>query len=355
METRNQSNFVLVLACFGVVLFHLLGNQELYIGNAGIFNFTILRSYYSEHGFLYTLFECFKGSTAIVGLFLINSGYGLYKNSKNQTPVSFYKKRFTKIWIYSLLCGIVCTGVVFAIRGEFIFSYIFSLIPVFGFYEMPREGFVIQYWYLSLLFIYYLLFPFLKKVIDTKVFLYIVLFSAFVGYLVVFNVYTSTSVYHSTLCRLSEFCFGIFLAKNQKLEKYFFEFKFVKIGIALIIMLMGYYMFYDMRFTPFSFLFYSVGIYFGGVQIAGLFVSNVSVSKAFSVLKGGTMSVYLLHLVSFPSLVKFSLNLIGFYLKIEISYFLSLVVILVLTVLSLLVFSIIEKYYYRLTGNAVST
>jgi len=255
METRNQSNFVLVLACFGVVLYHLLGNEELYIGNAGVLNFKVLQSYYSSNGFFHTLFECLKGSTAIVGLFLINSGYGLYKNSKNQTPIQFYKKRFTKIWVYCLLCGILCTLVVFVTRAEFIYSHIFSLIPVFGFYEIPREGYVVQYWYLSLIFIYYLLFPYLRKVMNTKMFFYSVVFSAFIGYLVIFNIHTTTSIYHSTLCRLSEFCFGILLAKNQKIEKYFFEFKFIKIIFASIVIIIGYLMFFDTRFVPFSFLF----------------------------------------------------------------------------------------------------
>ena len=134
METRNQSDFVLVLACFGVVLYHLLGNAELYIGNAGVLSFDILNKYCSANGFFYTFFECIKGSTAIVGVFLINSGYGLYKTSNNQAPINFYRKRFTKIWIYCLLCGIVRTMVVYAIRGDFIYSYIFSLIPIFGFY-----------------------------------------------------------------------------------------------------------------------------------------------------------------------------------------------------------------------------
>lgn len=351
METRNQSNLVLVLACFGVVLYHLLGNEELYIGNAGLLSLETVKSYYLANGFMYTLFECFKGSTAIIGLFLINSGYGLYKTSSEQTPAIFLRKRFTKIWIYSLLAGILCTLVVLIVRRDFIYSYIFSLIPVFGFYEMPRDGFVVQYWYLSLIFIYYLVFPYLRKVMDTKVFFYSVLFSAVIGYLVIFDVYKTTSVYHSTLCRLSEFCFGILLAKNQKLEKYFFGFKFFKIGIALIIALTGYYMFYDVRFVPFSFLFYSVGVYFLGVQIAALFVSNVSVAKWFSRLKGGTMSVYLIHLVFFPSLVKICVHFINLYTKIENSYLLSFVIILVITFLSLLFFNIVETRYYRISGK----
>lgn len=351
METRNQSNIVLVLACFGVVLYHLLGNEELYIGNAGVLSLETVKSYYLSNGFFYALFECFKGSSAIVGLFLINSGYGLYKTSKNQTPAIFLRKRFTKIWVYSLLCGILCTLVVLVARGEFIYSYIFSLIPVFGFYEMPREGFVVQYWYLSLIFIYYLIFPYIRKVMDIKVFVYSVLFSVVIGYLVIFDVYTTTSVYHSVLCRLSEFCFGILLAKNQNIENYFFRFKLIKIGIALIIALIGYYMFYDVRFVPFSFLFYSVGVYFLGVQIAALFVSNVSVAKWFSQLKGGTMSVYLVHLVIFPSLVKICLRFINVFAGIENSYLLSFVIILFITFLSLLFFNIIETHYYRISGS----
>lgn len=351
METRNQSNFVLVLACFGVVLYHLLGNEELYIGDAGLLSLETIKTYYLSNGFFYALFECFKGSTGIVGLFLINSGYGLYKTSRDQTPAIFLKKRFTKIWLYSLLCGILSTLIVLVAKGEFIYSYIFSLIPVFGFYEMPREGLVVQYWYLSLIFIYYLLFPYIRKVIDAKLFVFIVLFSAFIGYLIIFEVYTSTSVYHSVLCRLSEFCFGILLAKNQKTEQYFFRFKFMKIGIALFIAFVGYYMFYDVRFVPFSFLFYSVGVYFLGVQIAALFVSNVSVAKLFSKLKGGTMSVYLIHLIIFPTMVKISMRIINLFVEIENSYIISFVIILFITFLSLLFFNIIETHYYKISGN----
>ena len=349
METRSQSNFVLVLACFGVVLYHLLGNEELYIGNAGKLDFKILQSYYSSNGFFYTLIECIKGSTAIIGLFLINSGYGLFKSARNQTPIQFYKKRFTKIWIYCLLCGFLCTLIVYSVRADFIYSYIFSIIPIFGFYEMPREGFVVQYWYLALIFIYYLLFPYLRKVMNIKVFFYLMLASAFIGYLVIFNVYTTTSIYHSTLCRLSEFSFGILLAKNQKFEKYFFEFKPIKIVFASILILIGYLMFYEPGFVPFSFLFYSVGVYFLGVQIAGLFISNVRVARLFSVLKGGTMSVYLLHLLFFPSVLKILLNFIDSYFKIEKSYLSSFVIILCITILTLFFFNIIEKYYYGLS------
>lgn len=348
METRNQSNFVLVLACFGVVVFHLIGDDTFYIGYAGTLKLGMLQSYYSSHGFLQTLLVCIKGSTAIIGVFLINSGYGLYKTSGRDTSGSFYKKRFSKIWIYCLLCGIVSTIIILLTQGKFIYSYIYSLIPVFGFYEMPREAFVIQYWYLAIIFVCYLFFPVLKKTMNTHFFILSVLFSAFIGYLVIFNVYTSTSIYHSALCRLSEFCFGILLAKDQKIEKYFFEFKIYKSGIAVAIMLVGYVMFYTPELAPFSYLFNSVGVYFLGVQLASLFISNGSVASLFSKLKGGTMSVYLLHLVSINFIVSRSMKYMVSIFSIEEFYLLSFFFILIYTIPALFVFNIVEQKYYRL-------
>ena len=330
METRDQSNFVLVLACIGVVVFHLIGDDMFYIGNAGRMSLENLKLFYSSNGFLKTLSSCFQGSTAVIGIFLINSGYGLYKTSIHQSPVGFYKKRFTKVWIYCLLCGLLCTIILFPLKGIFSYSYIYDLIPVFGFYEMPRGYFVMQYWYLSIIFVCYLLFPFIKKIINNKFFIISALFSVLIGYFVIYDIYTSTSIYHSTLCRLSEFCFGILLAKNQKLEKYIFGHKFNKIFIAFAITMIGYFMLYIKVFTPYAYLFHSLGAYFFGVQVATFLVSNESVASAFSKLKGGTMSVYLLHLVSINFMVSFSNKQIVSYFAIENYYFLNLTLIFIL-------------------------
>lgn len=352
METRNQSNFVLVLACFGVVVYHLIGDDEFYIGNSGALSFENIRNYYSLNGFYNTVSALIKGFSAVIGVFLINSGYGLYKSAKKLSVLNFYKARFTKIWIYCLLCGLVCTFLVFISKGELIYSYLYSMFPVFGFYEMPREYFVMQYWYLAIIFVCYLLFPILKNAMSPGFFLVTVLFSAAVGYLIVFDVYTSVSIYHSALCRLSEFSFGILLAKDQRIEKYFFEYGFYKILIGFAALMSGYLMLYEANLSPFSYLVNSVGVYLVGVQISTLFVSKAGIANIFSRLKGGTMTVYLIHLVSINYMVDLFRKLILSYLHSDAYYFVSFILIILFTIIALLIANIIEQKYYKLVATS---
>jgi len=94
--TKENSNFILVCASVGVVIFHLQ-SSFFYIGN--FLNIEDVLKFYINNGAYKLVVELIRGFVAIVGVFFINSGYGLSKNGDEPINI-FYKKRFFKIILY---------------------------------------------------------------------------------------------------------------------------------------------------------------------------------------------------------------------------------------------------------------
>jgi hypothetical protein len=61
------------------VYYHLNHISEFYVGRALYHNLKVSVTYLGNHSYIENMIAVFKGMTAIVGLFLINSGYGLSK------------------------------------------------------------------------------------------------------------------------------------------------------------------------------------------------------------------------------------------------------------------------------------
>jgi len=348
MDTRSQTNILLLFACLGVVIFHVAARNPIYIGNE--LSIGLLSQTYKEYGLGYTIQKCLEGMTAIIGIFLINSGYGLAISKKSISVSKFYKQRFLKIWVYSFLCGLFCTGLMLLNGKGLHISYLYSLIPIFGFHEMPRDWSVVQYWYLSLAFTYYIIFPFIVSRLDKLRFILISIFCVCFGYLIYFNIYSYVSIYHSAICRFPEFLFGILLARDERLKSIFFETKNSKILLGILLLLISYSTFYIGVLNPLSNLFFSISCYFLGIQLAAKFAKFDSLNRYLGVLKCGTFSLYLTHNVLVNVIMaiprKFT-SMESLANAIEQSYYVRVLFAVCLSTVFLFLFGYIEKMYLK--------
>jgi hypothetical protein len=297
LETRFQSSFILVLACAGVVHFHLAGSGMFYIGSSGSLHLGDLLQSFRSEGLSVTLETMFKGATGIVGLFLVNSGYGLAKSYAGVPAGRFFLRRFLKIYLYGVLCGLLCSLAVFAVCGEPVYGYWSAFVPVFGLCEFPRDGWTAQYWYLSLAFVYYLLFPAVQRWLTPISFWAIVLSCAGHGYVIQYGLCNFTSPYHSTICRFPEFCLGVLLGQSAVLERIVFVPGLWRALAAVGVAGSGYLLFFIPVLSPFSHLIFTAGCYWLLAQTAGWIRSARRLVPLFSLLSEGTYTVYLLHLV----------------------------------------------------------
>ena len=345
MRTRTQTNILLVIACTGVVLLHLNGDMALYIGHdLGIQD--IINLYHTK-GLLSTLQTAFQGMTAIIGIFLINSGYGLTLSSQNDTRKIFYSRRFTKIWLYSLICGLFCAVVAYFYQGNIQYLFVFNLLPIFGFYETPRDWTTIQFWFLSLIFAYYFVFPFIVKALNTKLFLIIAIPCIGMGYLIFFGLYNTVSIYHSTIVRFPEFLFGILLAYRTDWQKIVFRARPIKIVLGLVLFCTTYLLNYIPLLSPVSHLLFSVSAYFLGIQLAGLLDKNSHVARIFNFLKRGTFTTYLIHIVVGKAALRFLSSWGTFQSLFEYSCLFRIVVVMLISTVLMAVGSMAEKWYYK--------
>jgi len=296
MKTSNISDCIIVVAIMGVVYYHHTGSF-LYIGRNYI-PITDLLNFLNEHGWVHTLAEIFQGVSAIVGLFFINSGYGLSKRF-NGSIREFYKKRFFKIYLYAALCAVICSAIVFIIDGRMIFSYWSSFLPVFGFYEFHRDAALLQYWFLANIFVYYLIFPFLYFKYSNRKYLLILLVVFLFGELTAIGIIPSfTTLYHSTIFRLPEFMLGIFIARNASIEKLIFKKSARTLFAGLIIFLCGYVFLYNRYLHLFVYFLSSIGIYVVLAQLFLFIQIDKEKMRLIKKLRAGTFTLYLLHLAS---------------------------------------------------------
>jgi peptidoglycan/LPS O-acetylase OafA/YrhL len=342
-KTSHQSNTLRVLASIGVVVLHLQGSK-FYIGDH--IHFHDVQSFMSDHGPLKTALELFRGISAMVGIFFISSGYGLAKSPQRTYSVHL-KKRFIKVYLYAVLCAVLCSFIGFTLSSNFSFNWIYSILPVFGFYEMPRNANTIQYWFLSCLFSYYILFPLFNKASSTMLTClmaacYLLSVPVTTGYMSI-----PVSIYHSTFFRLPEFLLGILVARSPALEQFFFRPDFRAFIAGTSLFSIGYLCAYSPYTYPISLLFMSVGSFAIVSYVANTLLKQQKTRQAMAVLAAGTLTLYLLHMATARYIYEYATDqlrsLTG---NIFVLFTVDLTILLILCLALLLLGRFVEERYH---------
>lgn len=345
MDSRENSNFILFTASLGVVIFHLQWSR-FYIGYP--LDLQNLTAFFNTHGIMKTVMDLLRGVVAMVGLFFINSGYGLSKSFHGTSYSLFIRRRLVKIILYAFLAAITCSLVSFFFTGQFLFRWLTCLTPIFGFYETTREFAMVQYWFLSLLISYYLIFPFLIK-IPTKFLIILSLSIYILGYVVLIRHYEiGTSYYHSTIFRLPEFILGILLARLSKLEKFVFEKQFFSLVVGIFIFFVGYAFVFNPYTYTVSLLLMSSGVFLFLSQISLYIKVGTNLSFAINFLSSGTLTLYLFHMATIRYAYDYMHSFI--YSEIHNKFFALVIDMAVLIFLSFIIMSIgafLEKKYHQ--------
>lgn len=157
-----------------------------------------------------------------VDIFMLVSGFGLYFSlEKNSHIISFYKKRFLRIFPTYYILGIFASILLY---HDTILTYLFRYTTI-GFWT----GGVYSAWYIPSIVFLYLCTPFIKKLYDHKLLIIIILICVLcliTSYILVANDYIPKSEPHFfLLCRIPSFLFGMTCAywvKNDIANKYYY-------------------------------------------------------------------------------------------------------------------------------------
>lgn len=355
MDTRNQTNFISLLAAIGVVFFHLAGSSKFYIGNSYI-PAEVIFSFYQENSLILLAIRMIQGATAYVGVFFILSGYGLSKQiAKYSSTSSFYSNRIIKIYIYSLVSAVFCSIIVCIIDHKIIYGYWSSFIPLYGFYEFRRDWYVVQYWYLALLFIYYLIFPLLlnNKQIHLSTFILTIVMCMVLHWLLSISAPTfyNVTLYHSVIFRFPEFLLGIFICKNRVFENFVFKQSNITAFWGILLFAFGYISLYIYEIHYLCYIFTSVGALIILAQIFYPICSYRIVLNSINLLSGGSFTLYLTHIVIIGYIIKYCDIFISdsFHYSSHIKYLSQLFIIFIMSLLILLIGRFVERIYAEKT------
>ena len=140
-------------AAIGIVMMHILANGK-----------------YNASGFIFE--NLIPSFTNLTFLFMIVSAFsmccGYYQRFKNKSIdlEYFYKRRYQKVWPYfATLCTL---ALIMSFSAKSIYEYLADLTLAFGF--IPNNGIEIigVGWFLGVVFIFYMLFPFFTFLISNK-------------------------------------------------------------------------------------------------------------------------------------------------------------------------------------------
>lgn len=303
--------YLRAFSAIGIVLMHVLIN-----GN------------YEISGFLFR--KIIPSFTDLVFLFMVISGFSMccgyyHRIIKNEIELDdFYKKRFKKIWpFFAFLCFV---DFIISPSINSLCELIADLTLCFGFLPNPNLSVIGVGWFLGLIFVFYIIFPFFCFLLKNRK-------RAWVSFMisVVFNLLCiyyfdveRTNIIYSSMYFIAG---GLLFLYKEEIVKIFESRKWLVI-ILLLISIIAYYNFniYSVCALLISIVLLSICIIFpeGG-------------NKFISFISGISFEIYLSHMVMFRLLEKF--NFLRVTTNETLSYLVSSIIVLVLSV----VFSYIAK------------
>jgi len=256
--------------------------------------------------------------------------------------------------LYALFCGIFCSLIFYLIEKKISTSWLYSLTPFFGFFEIKRDTATIQYWFISCITFYYLIFPLVFKFLDVYAVLCLISIILLLSVVVIYlDVSMYTSMYHSSIFRFPEFLLGIAIARVKWLERFFFSKSVHSLAIGFLFFILGYLFLFINVLYSFGLFFLSSGAYLILSQIWCRVKSfSASVGKLFEIMSRGTFSLYLLHMVTIYYFYNFLNNLLDKSgLQIFLVFFLRLFIIISLSVSLLLIGGVFEKKFSKFVSK----
>lgn len=236
-----------------------------------------------------------------VDVFLIISGYTLTLRRRQESPLTFYKRRFMAIgpayWIILLLGS---AGLFFAVGQPIIWPVVAShLLFLHGFHETHFFGIVNSLWFMTAIAFFYVIFPFLRKFIEEgRVNLLLALSILLMFLLGLFFAVTQpeyawkSATYSHFVVRIPSFFFGIILAVIQ-FGKADFERDSGLLALAIIAMIgaatatsVGFGIIY----TPL------LGcLFFCGVYVISIATQNSLIGRVLKWIGDYSYEIYLVH------------------------------------------------------------
>ena len=150
----NNIDGLRAISCVGIIAMHILANSN----------------YTAAEGWMKNTF--IPSLTLLVYLFMMISGFGMsmgyYERFKNHTVDlnAFYKRRYKKILpFFSLL---IFLDIVITRSGEHLIQGLTELTMVFGLLPNNQLDVVGVAWFLGVVFLFYMLFPFLYFCVGPK-------------------------------------------------------------------------------------------------------------------------------------------------------------------------------------------
>ena len=319
-------------AAIGIVMMHVMENGGYEI--AGFIGKSMIPSF-----------------TDFVYLFMAISAFGLccgyisrFENGSIDLE-SFYKKRFLKVLPFFSLLSVV--DVVFSPSKEAVMELFANITLLFGFLPNANISVIGVGWFLGVVFVFYILFPFFTIMLKSKKRAWFG-FAVAVAYNILCTVYfmdTNHVIVGFSLRHNIVYCFVFFMAGGliylyrKKLEK-------INIWIATIVTLLSVVTYYLIGGNTFTCLFVSSSLLITAVRNSdsGKDSWGGILKNRFTIFVGGlSMEVYLCHMLFFRILER--MNLTRICGNEIVSYAITVVTVLIMSI----VFSFVVKMFFEVS------
>lgn len=275
-------NGIRAYACFGIVIEHVLMNGN-YVLSGIIFNKII-----PEFGDLVFLFMLISGFSTCCGYFQ------RIKDGGASLEV-FYKKRYKKIWPFFAMLVII--DVIMSPSISSLYEGLADLTLCFGLLPKAGDGITVigVGWFLGVVFVYYLIFPFTCFLLGTKrrawFSLIVSLFFSYVG-----EIYFLAERTNIVYCLPFFLVGGIIFLYRTPLVEFSKKYRWI-ICLSIVALIMVYHLWIT-NITRLT-LFTAIIIFAIGIEKKGVFINSL-VSKISAI----SLEVYLCHMFMFRVLEK---------------------------------------------------
>ncbi len=315
------------IGCICIVLLHVYSNLEISIDNFIFNNFV-------------SYFGSFVNMFFMISSFSLCCGYYEKFENKNIDLKLFYRSRFLKIIPFF---GFVCLiDLILNFDGiTTIYEFIANISLLFGFMPNNKINMIGVGWYLGILFVFYIIFPFYYTCICSKKRAWL---SFVVSIILMFIVKYHFSVNYdgTTIFNYLPYLFGgslLYLYRYNILE-------FVK-KIKLLWMILTILSFIACYMTPnfignFDVSFFKYIIFFSILIIAGISCDGIVLSNKFTkFISKNSLEIYLSHMILYRLVEKAS-----YLFKIQ-NQFILFVICFLLVFLLTIFFCLVVKYIFK--------